>query len=317
MTSVNFTVAATNAASTSIVFRECGGVTGLRECIDATAHLSVLAFPVEQFDQVVGVRSLAFPACYMLTSSSTAYVGESGNVGVRLAQHVADQAKGFATEIFIIGSPGGRHFDKSAAIFLQHDLSKAVELGSLVSLTKGRNPQIIELDGWRRSTLEQLGQIARRLLFDAGCRAIHSNNPRVLSLSPDTLGVPAIFPLDPDESKLMKIGIPTAPHGCEELQLNYANLWARGHAAGEDFVVHAGSEVRVVINQSVNPIFFKRRKELVEAGALESIRGVDDRQRLTVSVAFASAAIAAKVVTGAHVNANTWQKMRQAMIVAA
>jgi hypothetical protein len=139
----------------------------------------------------------------------------------------------------------------------------------------------------------------------------------MLSLSPDTLGTPAIVPLDPDESKLMKIGVATAPEGCEELQLNYANLWARGHAAVEDFVVHAGSEVRVGINQSVNPIFFKRRKELVEAGALEAIRGVDDRQRLTVSVAFASAAIAAKVVTGAHVNASTWQKMRQAMIVAA
>ncbi len=103
----------------------------------------------------------------------------------------------------------------------------------------------------------------------------------------------------------MTIGVFTAPLGCEQYQLDYVGLWARGFANEQDFVVCAGSEVRIGINPSVNPILVTRRRVLAEAGALEAIRGLEDRQRLATAVAFPSAAIAAKVVTGAHVNAGT------------
>jgi hypothetical protein len=310
---------ATDAASTSIIYRACGGVAGLREVSDEAANLSVVAFPIEQLDQVAATRSLAVPACYMLTNGSTTYVGETGNVGVRLAQHLADQTKNFATEVFVIGSASERCLDKTAAIVLQHHFTNAVELASLVNLKKGRNPQTIELPMWRRASLERLVQTARRLLFDAGCRTLDSNNPRVLlSALPNVSIVPPSTPDDSDENGLLTIGVPIAPDGCEEYELLYANLWARGYAYDEDFVVCVGSEIRVGINQSANPILWTRRRELAEAGALQMIRGVEDRQRLTIAVAFPSAAIAAKVVTGAHVNANSWQKLRQtqAMIVA-
>lgn len=305
------------SASTSIVFRSCGGITGLREAIDETANLSVIGFPIEQLDHVLAVRSLAFPACYILAGPSTAYVGESGNVAIRLAQHFTDQTKNFATEAFVIGATNERCLDKTVAIFLQHHVSKAIEASALASLTKGKSPQSIELPLWRRSSLEQLALSARRLLFDAGCRALDSNNPRVLlSAATDFISEPEGAIVDPDEDEALTIGVPLAPDGCEEFQLIYANIWARGHQYHENFVIHAGSEIRIGINQSVNAIYRKRRRQLVDARALEPIRGVDDRQRLTVSVACPSAAIAAKVVTGAHVNANAWQKLRQPILIA-
>jgi len=84
-------------------------------------------------------------------------------------------------------------------------------------------------------------------------------------------------------------------------------------------VVTAGSEVRTLINNSVNPILYTRRHDLAAAGALAEIPGLSDRMRLTVSVWFPSSAIAAKVVTGAHVASNKWTALRnpQPFVIAA
>ena len=70
---------------------------------------------------------------------------------------------------------------------------------------------------------------------------------------------------------------------------------------------------------SVNPILHSRRAELAAAQALTPIPGVQDRQRLRVAVWFpAPAAIAAKTVTGAHVDSSKWQAPRypQPMLIA-
>jgi hypothetical protein len=49
-----------------------------------------------------------------------------------------------------------------------------------------------------------------------------------------------------------------------------------------------------------------RRAELASANALTDIPGVEGRKRLLVAVWFPSAAIAAKVLTGAHVDSSKW-----------
>ncbi|MEH2480192.1 hypothetical protein V1282_003549 [Nitrobacteraceae bacterium AZCC 2146] len=296
-------------ASTSIIHRTCGGIAGLREVFDEASNLSVLAFPMMALDQVARVRPLTYPACYMLTDGASVYVGESGQVGVRLAQHMTDASKNFATEVFVIRGANEFCLDKAAAVSLQHYFTNAIEAASLVSLLKNRNPHLIELPEWRRTSLDQLAHSARRLLFDAGCRALDSCNPPVLlSGLPEFSNTPALVPDDPDEHGEMTIDVPISLDECREYQLDYANIWARGYDLSGDFIVCAGSEVRLRINESAQAIVHKRRRDLAEAGALEVIRGIDDRQRLKVSVAFPSMAIAAKVVTGAHANANAWQK---------
>src|SRR5260221_7090237 len=207
-------------ASTSIIYRTSGGITGLREVIDEASTLSVLAFPIMQLDQVARVRPLTFPACYMLTNGSTAYVGEAANVGRRLAQHMTDASKNFATEVFVIRGANEFCLDKTAAISLQHHFTNAVESAALVSILKGRNPQTIELPEWRRTSVDQFMESARRLLFDAGCRALDSSNPPVvLSALPEILSAPVLVPDDPDENGLLTIGVPMSPEGVDENQL--------------------------------------------------------------------------------------------------
>jgi hypothetical protein len=43
---------------------------------------------------------------------------------------------------------------------------------------------------------------------------------------------------------------------------------------------------------------------------LKSIRGIEDRKRSMVAIAFPSKAIAAKVVCGAHVDSSKWQLLQ-------
>ncbi|UPK30889.1 hypothetical protein [Bradyrhizobium sp. 195] len=64
------------------------------------------------------------------------------------------------------------------------------------------------------------------------------------------------------------------------------------------------------MNQSVNPILHTRRAEFAAADALTAIPGIQDRLRLRVAVCFPTPAIAAKVVTGAHVASGKWVNRR-------
>lgn len=196
---------------------------------------------------------------------------------------------------------------------MQDHFTRVAEGAGLVDLAKGCRPQIIELPPWRRITLERLAHDVRRLLFDAGCRVLDASDPKILfAATPDQ--EPALTDAatvwESDDVGLMSIGVTPLPPRPDEYEIEYVNLWARGYPLDDGFVVSAGSEFRTEINPSVNPILVTRRKELREAGALIPIRGVSDRLRLTVSIALPSMSIAAKVVTGAHVNAALWKKLR-------
>ena len=85
-----------------------------------------------------------------------------------------------------------------------------------------------------------------------------------------------------------------------QLELSYTGLWARGYESQRGFVVLAGSEVRAVINNSAWDWVDEDRSKLREAGALMTIPGLVDRERLCVAVEFDSASSAAKVVTGSR-----------------
>jgi len=116
--------------------------------------------------------------------------------------------------------------------------------------------------------------------------------------------------IGPEDTGPMQIGVVATPPIGSELELAYGDLWARGFPTPEGFVVMAGSEVRSAVNPSAPQIVETRRDELIAAQALIAIPGLSDRQRLCVAVRFASAAIAAKVVTGAHVDSSKWQPPR-------
>jgi hypothetical protein len=117
---------------------------------------------------------------------------------------------------------------------------------------------------------------------------------------------------DGDEDGAMEIGVSTTPIGVEELQLAFADLWARGYAHQGRFVVAAGSEMRRTPNPSANAPTLARRQHLIDTGAAVPIPGAADRYRLQVAVAFPSLAIAAKVLCGAHVASDKWRPLRAA-----
>jgi predicted GIY-YIG superfamily endonuclease len=301
-------------ACTNNVHRPMGDIAGLREIHDDVGRLTVSAFPFAMVKDISPARA-AVPACYILADHATAYIGETGNAGRRLSDHAADPSKAFAREVYVISGYERAWFDKTAALYLQHRLTAIAERADLVDVVKGTNPQVLELPSHRRASLDQFVEHGERLVFDAGCRVFRSN-----FASQRRTAVEAEIAIGPDETGPMQIGVIATPPLGSELELAYGELWARGYPAQEDgFVVMAGSEVRSIVNPSVNPILRTRRAELVAAEALVGIPGVQDRQRLRVAVWFPSAAIAAKVVTGAHVDSSKWVQPRypQPILIAA
>jgi hypothetical protein len=290
-------------ACTNNVHRPMGGIAGLREVHDDVGRLTVSTFPFAMVKDMSMSRA-AVPACYILADHATAYIGETGNIGRRLSDHFRDPAKSFARETYVISGYEGAWFDTTAALYLQYRLTRIAEQAGLVEVVKGTNPQVLELPSHKRASLDIFVEHGERLLFDAGCRVLRSNfaSQRRTATEPDTIG--------PDETGPMQIGVIATPPLGSELELAYGDLWARGFPTSEGFVVMAGSEVRSAVNPSAPQIVETRRDELIAAQALIAIPGLSDRQRLCVAVRFASAAIAAKVVTGAHVDSSKWQPPR-------
>lgn len=290
-------------AACTNVHRPMGGIEGLREVHDDVGRLSVSAFPVAMIKEMSMSRA-AVPACYILADHATAYIGETGNVGRRLSDHYRDQTKAFAKEVYVVSGYQGGWLDTTAALYLQYRFTRIAEQAGLVDIMKGVNPQVLELPSHRRAALDIFVEHGERLLFDAGCRVLRSNFATQRRAAAKTETV------EPEDTGPMQIGVVTTPPVGSELELAYGDLWARGFPAAEGFVVMAGSEVRKAVNPSAPPIVASRRDELTEAEALVPIPGVLDRERLCVAVCFPSAAIAAKVVTGAHVDSNKWQAPR-------
>lgn len=289
-------------ACTSNVHRPMGGIAGLREVHDDVGRLAVAAFPYAMVKDIALSRA-AVPACYLLADHAMVYIGETGNAGRRLSEHAADPSKGFAREVYVIYGYERAWFDKTAAIYLQFRLTQIAEQAGLVDVVKGTNPQVLELPSHKRASLDYFVEHGERLLFDAGCRALRSN---FASQRRTPEAIDTDIAIGPDDAGPMQIGAIGMPPVGSELELAYGDLWARGYAVRDGFVVAAGSEVRSIVNTSVNPILHTRRAELAAAEALAAIPGIQDRLRLRVAVCFPSAAIAAKVVTGAHVSSGKW-----------
>ena len=305
----------TRNSCTSIIHRPAGGITGVREVFDDASRLAVCSFPMTHARDLLAVKA-SVAACYILASHDVVYLGETNNLYRRFLEHLLDTTKSFACEAFVICGLGDAPFDKTTAVYLQWALDRAAEKAGLVTVLKGVNPRLLDLPPWRRATLDRIAEDALRMLYDAGCRAFHSNCASMRPVLPnadlpenharDAAGDAA----EADDTGQMEIGVMATPLGVPEFELAYGDLWARGYQSGDGFVVTAGSEVRTLINPSVNPILYTRRKDLADAGVLVEIPGLSDRMRLTVSVWFPSSAIAAKVITGAHVASNKWAALR-------
>lgn len=292
-------------ASSTLVHRLTGDVTGVREIIDELTRLTVTAFPMAMAREILPARAM-MTAAYVLSDGQRIYCGESTRIGRRIWDHANDPSKSFARDVFVITRHTMEPLDKPTAIYMQAYLTRKAEEGGVVTVQRGTGPQVLDLTPMRGALYLQLSTIASRLLFDAGCTAFHTLG----EAKPILTTREAVDPPPPaemvDEATPIEIGVAATPGDAEEFQLAYSDLWGRGYDADGGFVVTAGSEVRREVNPSVNQMLHTRRRELEAARVLADIDGREDRQRLLVAVWFPSRAIAAKVVTGAHVGAAKW-----------
>jgi len=312
------TNAALQPTLTTKVHRPMGGIAGLREVHDDVSCLTVLAFPMTMVKDIA-LACTCMTACYILADHEKAYIGETTKSSRRWVDHAADPSKTFAREVYVVMAPGKEWFDKDAVLYLQHRLTGMAEQAGLVEVVKGVNPQAVNLAHDKRASLDHLlFEYGERLLFDVGCRVFRSNfdSPRRDQQAAENIETTAI---EADEAGPMQIGVIATPPLGSELELAYGELWARGYPAKDGFVVMAGSEVRGTVNPSTNQSLHTRRAELAAAQALAPIPGVEGRSRLQVAVWFPSAAIAAKTLTGAHVDSSKWVPARypQPILIAA
>ncbi len=281
------------------IYRPLPGVDGFRQVRDPVSRLMVSVFPF------ASARSLApildgVAACYILSDQVKVYIGETKDIGQRGCQHASDPSKNFAREVHVIHGQHPFALDRSARLYLQHRLIELAEDAGLVAVCNVASAQMLPWSDEERATCEHFVADALRLLFDAGCRAFHSNFASLLppQSTPETNARAGQQQLELD----VPIVIP--PDG--ELDLAYCGLFARGFWDDKGFVVLPGAELRNRINDSTRDNISDFRDRLAAAQAVAPIRGLKDRARLQMSMRVESAAVAAKIVTGAHVAGTKW-----------
>ena len=281
-------------AGTTIVYRPMGGIEGFREIRDEITDVVVTYVP---FATLKEMPTPSAPGSYVLANHALCYFGESNEIKRRLNEHVRDTNKVWVREAYVItgaGRTGELWSDPATGKYFQYRLNELAEKAGLVGVIKAVNPQLPVLTTAKRATLEALVQRTLPLLFDAGCRAFHSNcaSQRPPRSEADTAGV--------DEAGPMEIDVAATPPTSGLLDLAYGELWARGFSTERGFVVMPGSEVRATSNPSARDWVETRRNELRASGALVAIPGLVDRERLCVSIRFASLSSATQLVTGSR-----------------
>jgi hypothetical protein len=324
-----------NAASrrmTTTISRDGLGIGGPRLVTDDASTLCVTALPFADIAMAVAGGAFDTPGAYILSSVSpvdgmpAVYVGESGRLGRRLQEHAADADKAFATEVYVLYDLDGHRLDKNDAVHLQRRLIELVEKANVARLVNSTSACAAKIGQGRIATVDKMLADALHLLFDAGCRVLSPTPvPRMVTATaaveanvstaqdaPPLAAVAADETGEEDDGGPMEIGVSTTPIGVEELELAYSDLWARGYDYKDRFVVAAGSEMRLMTNDSANELTKARRSRLLEAHAFDECGGDRDRRRLRIAVAFPSRAIAAKVLCGAHVASDKWRPLNAA-----
>ncbi|MBS0535236.1 MAG: hypothetical protein JSR72_14355 [Proteobacteria bacterium] len=328
------TLTAAPRRMTTTIARDGVGLNGPRLITDDASTLCVTALPFADIAMAVAGGAFDTPGAYILSGGSPAdsmpavYVGESGRLGRRLQEHAADADKAFATEVFVLYDLDGHRLDKNDAVHLQRRLIELVEQASVARLMNSTSACAAKISQGRIATVDKMFADALPLLFDAGCRCLSAAPvPRMVtataaveanvSTAQDAPPLAAVEPAadetgEEDDGGPMEIGVSTTPIGVEELELAYSDLWARGYDYKDRFVVAAGSEMRLMTNDSANELTKARRSRLLEAHAFDECGGDRDRRRLRIAVAFPSRAIAAKVLCGAHVASDKWRPLNAA-----
>ncbi|MBP1096121.1 GIY-YIG nuclease family protein [Bradyrhizobium diazoefficiens] len=313
--SLSFDLPSSRTTCTSKIFRPGDGITSPRLVHHGASRVGVWIIPLADRNSTDLALAVG-PAAYVLMNRETAYFGETKNINMRFSKHFADPAKAFARVAYVVVGYPEPWSNKDPAFYLQYHLWSIAQAARHVVITNEWTPTIPRVRADERAEMERILEDARQQLFDAGCLALDSYFDRVPVVSSTERDDD---PIGPNDMEPMLIDIVATPPAGGELELNYVGLWARGYPTSDrGFVVMPGAEFRWPINGSAQGIVDTRRSELEAKHALATIPGAADRKRLLVAVWFPSAAIAAKVITGAHIGSRVWVPRRypQPIIIA-
>ena len=280
------------------------------ERLDAIRYLGSSANPVSVFagpssvvKELVEFGKLdGRPLVYLLLSSTSAYIGHSGNGERRLGDQV--KARPHHDELFVVCSNGQSIGMKTVRYLEARYIQLADAAGTkLDNVDRPAPPEMTEPE---RADHERLLFESVFPLYDAGCRILEKRPvpPKKKNCKDEPVDAQVVFgPIK------IPLNAPTF-----ELEAR-AGMWARGVAANDRFYIMPGSEYWRAATKSLDKCYVLRRNELEKQQILANIRHVTDRKRLVAWIDCGSKAIAAKILTGWRVNGNVWKKVPRCPLV--
>ena len=278
-----------------------GDASGLREIDSFGSILRVRAAPFSALDRLMTTAGRLTHVTYVIDAPRI-YTGQGKGdrkIGDRLDPQELKQA-----QVYVIHSLDPR-FDKLAASYVEDRLVDiAEEVG--VSLANRKRP--LGRDGlYICPNLEQLVVHAEFLLAAAGFRRFEEarqctpDRPARLAATADLHDV---FVVEPEDLVI--------PDTAVFKRLVHTKLQAEGYQVGKRFLVMPGADYCYETKSGLSEDNRARREAIEKldkrAGLLQVLPGVTDSCRLRVGLDCRSAPIAAKIISGEHVDNNAWEE---------
>jgi len=267
---------------------------GIRRTRGAISGLCVVAGPFAEVDRVVAEACFPPFMTYIL-KGSVAYIGHGcgeRRLGDRLT---ADELAGIE-QVYVVHS-GDSFFGKHIARVLECRLWKIADDNG-VALANRVRPNGVGREELASAEAREIVREARFLLLAAGCTIFEEKAAaRPASTSLGALGVRFVS----------EGGMPPALGPTLVLD-HRGSARARGYAVEGGFLVLPGSDFRLSDARGLDRHNRERRDHLRQLKKnFSASEGDRSKATLTLPMICASRAMAAKVLTGAHLNSSVWK----------
>jgi predicted nucleotidyltransferase len=288
----------TLAARTVLVDRD---VSGLREIDSFGSIVQVRAAPFSDLDRLVSTACRLTFVTYVIDATKV-YIGRGKGdrkIGDRFEPEEIAQA-----QVYILHSLDAR-YDQIVGSYLE---ARLIDIGHELGVPLANRIRPLGRGGARISPdLEQVVVHAQELLEVAGFR-------RFWKARQDNTGRPARLAATADlnDVRLIEPEEMVIPVGTVIKRLDHKVLKAEGFELGDRFVVLPGADYCYETKSGLSVDNRERRAALEELGdeldLLQELPGVTGRARLRVGLDCTSAPIAAKIISGEHVDNDAWQE---------
>lgn len=224
------------------------------------------------------------------------YVGETDNVGKRLAQHNKDDSKEFWEQTCAITSKD-QNLTKAHVRYLESRLIAIAGNAGRAKLVNGTAPEygllpegdLADMDYFVEQLRIVLPVLGMDFLKETGAASIDSAQPRPTPPPPASAVADAI---DTDRTRTPATMFRPSSGGAEspvfEIRDVKAGLVANAVEVDGEMVVLKGSQARKEEGESLTPTLRMRRRDLVGAGVLQDDSANPKLYRFTVDTGFKS-----------------------------